>query len=180
MATLGSSQPLMVVMETEKPTATMALGPWCRRRRLWDSKQTPGAQRLGDGRGMGTRLAGVLSPACGVGAHPTFPTPGKVKGADSIRDTHPGRGLAPQAPSSSEPPSPGGGDPAGWVVSTSPAPACSPRTLLEHRLDPMPTGVAPWAHPSPEAAKWTEGLSTRAREPVIPRAVPTPPGAKDG
>lgn len=160
MATLGSSQPPMVAMETEKPTATMALGPRCRRRRLWDSKQTPGARQLGEGR----------APAHGVAAHPDVPNTGQGEGRrdSSVRDTRPRRGLAPRAPSSPKPPSPRGGDSAGWVVSTSPAPARSPRTLC-------PLVTPPWAQPpSPEAAKRTEGLGTRAREPVTPAPCPLP------
>lgn len=56
MATLGSSQLLMVVMETEKPTATMASGQQCRHHRLWDSKQTS-VPRGPRAEGHGTRLA---------------------------------------------------------------------------------------------------------------------------
>lgn len=58
MATLGRSQPLTVVMETEKPTATRALGQRGRADTTGCGQRAPRVP--GAGGGGGTRLAGGL------------------------------------------------------------------------------------------------------------------------
>lgn len=73
MATLGSSQPLMVVKETEKPTATMALGQQCRHRRLWDSKLTPVLLWPGrGGAGGGGQAPGLLEGCVASSQDPVY------------------------------------------------------------------------------------------------------------
>lgn len=125
-----------------------------------------------EGNGRPTRWH-AAAPACGVTAHPTFQTPGEVRGAERASETRTGAG--PRAPGAelAEASIPGGGDSAGWVVSTSPTPARNPRTLLQHRLDPVPAGDASLGPPPiTRGCEWTEGLSTRAREPAAPALCP--------
>lgn len=69
----------MVVMETEKPTATMAWGRPSRQRRLWGSKQAPHA--CGWGRHAEDRpdsLVRRVSSLQGRGLPPEFRTPDEV------------------------------------------------------------------------------------------------------
>lgn len=86
MATLGSSQPLVVVMETEKPTATMALGQPCRHHRLGGRKLAPVPLRREVG--GGGRAPGLLGGCAASSRDPARWAPRHQTCRGGTRDKH--------------------------------------------------------------------------------------------